>query len=349
MPQTIDQLYFAYGSNLHLQQMAKRCPNSKFVGRAVLLEYKWQINQRGFANVVPRSGYSVHGLVYALGDGDEARLDRNEGVSTRAYSKAYKPVVMYSSPHAPQYMTQQIVDAGSPGILEADEGTCSPWVQGDVLVYISEDYVQKGRPRDEYIDRMNLGIRDASALGIPRDFIHHFLRYYIPDRPPLVEAQNRQRTRTPILHPTETPPISSAGRVRRVLRRSLSEASRGRWRMRDDSSDEHAVIASGSHSRWEPSRRQSPRDTQPLPRSVRAGSPTCRDYRQSFEMVDDSSAEHAVPPTGSQSRWDVGRRQSLRDTRPVLRIIRVGSPNYRDYRQSSEIVHDVPRDWQSSQ
>uniref|UniRef100_A0A0D2Y0V7 gamma-glutamylcyclotransferase n=1 Tax=Fusarium oxysporum (strain Fo5176) TaxID=660025 RepID=A0A0D2Y0V7_FUSOF len=58
------QLYFAYGSNLWLQQMASRCPESYYVGRAVLLDHRWQINSRGFANVIPCSGYNVHGLVY---------------------------------------------------------------------------------------------------------------------------------------------------------------------------------------------------------------------------------------------------------------------------------------------
>ena len=44
--------YFAYGSNLHLAQMAQRCPGSKFVGKATLSGYEWQIYSRGVANVI---------------------------------------------------------------------------------------------------------------------------------------------------------------------------------------------------------------------------------------------------------------------------------------------------------
>lgn len=48
-----DRLYFAYGSNLSPQQMAHRCPDSIFLGKATLRWWRWQVNERGVANVVP--------------------------------------------------------------------------------------------------------------------------------------------------------------------------------------------------------------------------------------------------------------------------------------------------------
>jgi len=85
---SVQSLYFAYGSNLHFGQMAKRCPESRFLGRARLRKYRWQINERGFANVVPVQDPSsfVDGLCYLLSTDDEIRLDRSEGVPT-AYQK----------------------------------------------------------------------------------------------------------------------------------------------------------------------------------------------------------------------------------------------------------------------
>ena len=81
-----EQLYFAFGSNLHLAQMAKRCPESRYIGIGRLCNHRFQINQRGFANVVPSPGYVVEGLVYLLSMADEAKLDKHEGVPT-AYDK----------------------------------------------------------------------------------------------------------------------------------------------------------------------------------------------------------------------------------------------------------------------
>src|SRR6478609_7450773 len=72
-------LYFAYGSNLHLAQMAHRCPGSVFKGKAILDSYRWQINERGVANVVESgSDHSVEGLLYMIGPKDERTLDRSE-------------------------------------------------------------------------------------------------------------------------------------------------------------------------------------------------------------------------------------------------------------------------------
>src|SRR3989442_1257277 len=85
-------IYFGYGSNLWLHQMSIRCPTSKYLGVARLNNYRWIINDRGYANVVEVASKSsgdkgsgeydnvVFGLVYSLESEDEKRLDKNEGV-----------------------------------------------------------------------------------------------------------------------------------------------------------------------------------------------------------------------------------------------------------------------------
>ncbi|KAI0549357.1 hypothetical protein F4679DRAFT_547637 [Xylaria curta] len=189
VPRAPRQLYFAYGSNLWMKQMATRCPNSYYIGRALLPDYRWQINERGYANIVPASGFTVHGLVYELGAGDEARLDRSEGVSSGAYSKAYLPVVMHLASAALQMSTQSLVQNGGPEpvIVEAqkhmtDVGSSEACLWPNVLVYISYDFVRWGRPRDGYIDRMNSGIGDATAMGVPPDYFENTIRNSIPER-----------------------------------------------------------------------------------------------------------------------------------------------------------------------
>ncbi|KAI1828577.1 hypothetical protein F4861DRAFT_9826 [Xylaria intraflava] len=191
------QLYFAYGSNLWLKQMAARCPNSHYIGRAVLPDYRWQINERGYANVVPASGFTVHGLVYELGTGDEPRLDKSEGVSSGAYSKAYHSIILHSAPAALRKPTRSLVEDG--GLARAIEKgreqmkSVREWdvrLWPGVLVYISHDFVHWGLPRNEYIDRMNYGIKDAISVGIPGDFFINSVRSLIPDRPATHHVDN---------------------------------------------------------------------------------------------------------------------------------------------------------------
>ncbi len=81
-------LYFAYGSNLHAAQMAKRCADSKRIGRAVLVGHRLDFTRRsgdwkgGVADIVPNPGHEVWGLLYQISDADLCSLDRYEGYPT---------------------------------------------------------------------------------------------------------------------------------------------------------------------------------------------------------------------------------------------------------------------------
>jgi gamma-glutamylcyclotransferase (GGCT)/AIG2-like uncharacterized protein YtfP len=77
--------YFAYGSNLDEQQMRERCPGSRALFCARLADHRLDFThlsaarwQGGTADIVPEPGSLVFGLVYAMGDGDFAKLDRFE-------------------------------------------------------------------------------------------------------------------------------------------------------------------------------------------------------------------------------------------------------------------------------
>jgi gamma-glutamylcyclotransferase (GGCT)/AIG2-like uncharacterized protein YtfP len=80
------ELYFAYGSNLNMEQMKKRCPDSLPFGRAILynhqLVFKANPRGRGVADVVPVKGKRVHGAVYEVSKEDLKKLDRFEGTPT---------------------------------------------------------------------------------------------------------------------------------------------------------------------------------------------------------------------------------------------------------------------------
>ena len=187
--------YFAYGSNLHLKQMKRRCPSSKYVGKARLVNYRWQINERGYANVVEAEGHWVDGLVYEINTPDEAKLDINEGVSKNAYTKKQLKVQLHRAPSMLyRRPVSWIVNRGGPSKIcrqATAQGQKTAehkqhWVQ-DVLVYISLNYIQDSQPKDEYVNRINLGIVDARALGIDEDYISNCVRPLIPA--PEVEPQ----------------------------------------------------------------------------------------------------------------------------------------------------------------
>lgn len=78
-------LYFAYGSNMDWQQMRGRCPSARFVGRAVLPDYRLAFTRRsdargcGVADAVLEKGRCVWGVVYEISDLDVGGLDTPEG------------------------------------------------------------------------------------------------------------------------------------------------------------------------------------------------------------------------------------------------------------------------------
>jgi len=207
-------LYFAYGSNLGLEQMAQRCPGSRFVGRARLRHYDFQINQRGFANVTrsrePKA--FVEGLCYRLTRDDENKLDRSEGVPM-AYQKKVLKVEFFAA--TPELIGRDVTDIISArelsGTYLSSEGadervrinqSKSHFMERDLMafsdtlahlnapmderaiahgenhsvsamamVYLSETHVKPGLPWDEYIRRMELGIRDALQLGVSLSYL----------------------------------------------------------------------------------------------------------------------------------------------------------------------------------
>ena len=70
-------LYFAYGSNMNLEQMAIRCPEAKWLGAASISN--WAVVPRLYADLTPRTGNCAQGVLYRMSREDFAALDRYEG------------------------------------------------------------------------------------------------------------------------------------------------------------------------------------------------------------------------------------------------------------------------------
>ena len=140
------QYYFGYGSNLSKEQMEIRCPESKYYDSGKLLDYSWLINARGYASIKPSEGEFVLGEIFTLSQQDIEYLDIYESVEEGMYLKSNLSVQT------------------SKGII-------------DCLVYIASDSTP-GIPQEEYIQRINLGIKSANLSD---DYVQKAIRPFIPE------------------------------------------------------------------------------------------------------------------------------------------------------------------------
>jgi len=154
--------YFAYGSNLCAQQMARRCPDAADPRPATLADHDWLINQRGVATVEPFPGSRVHGVLWRVSDRDLAALDSAEGVPVR---------------YRRDRLTVHTTDGSSPA-----------WVYVD-------HRVQPGAPRDGYLERI---IGAAVLHGLPSAWVEFLRRWdpvhWPPRTPPGEEAAPQSLT-----------------------------------------------------------------------------------------------------------------------------------------------------------
>lgn len=86
-------LYFAYGSNMDVEAMRTRAPNSRPLGVARLPRARFIIMQGGYASFVRDAQRSVHGVLWDLALADVRLLDRYEDVASGLYKKIQQPVL----------------------------------------------------------------------------------------------------------------------------------------------------------------------------------------------------------------------------------------------------------------
>jgi gamma-glutamylcyclotransferase (GGCT)/AIG2-like uncharacterized protein YtfP len=130
-------LYFAYGSNMDVVAMARRCPASRSLGPARLARHRFAILQAGYATVVRDPKLTVHGILYDLALADVPALDRYEDIAGGLYRKVTQPVLR---------------EKGGP-------------VQA--LVYIGAGR-SEGRPGPGYMEGV---IEAARAAGLPDSYL----------------------------------------------------------------------------------------------------------------------------------------------------------------------------------
>jgi hypothetical protein len=116
-------LYFAYGANMDVSAMARRCPRSKALGPARLVGHRLAVMREGWLTVARDPRSAVHGVLWDLALGDVAALDRYEGLPRGLYAKLTQPVVAERGPR------QAIVYIGA----NAGPGAAHPDYIADVI------------------------------------------------------------------------------------------------------------------------------------------------------------------------------------------------------------------------
>ena len=82
--------YAAYGSNLNLPQMRRRCPTARVIGTSAITDYRllFKGSKTGsYLTIEKAEGFSVPVGVWEVTDEDEVALDHYEGFPTFYYKK----------------------------------------------------------------------------------------------------------------------------------------------------------------------------------------------------------------------------------------------------------------------
>ena len=77
--------YLAYGSNLNLNQMRRRCPNAKKVGSFLLRGYELEF--RYYLTIKESPNGEVPLGIFEIDENDERNLDRYEGYPTHYFKE----------------------------------------------------------------------------------------------------------------------------------------------------------------------------------------------------------------------------------------------------------------------
>lgn len=135
---------FAYGANMHAEDLKGIAPGVELLGIATLPDWRIGVTSSGWLGVEPMPGEIVHGAVFRLAEGDEPLIDAFEAVDRGLY---HKTMIEVNTSHGRE----------------------------KTLLYVPNEPLD-GRIRETYLDRC---IAAAIQLGLPEAWQEH-LRGFRP-------------------------------------------------------------------------------------------------------------------------------------------------------------------------
>ncbi len=201
-------LYFAYGRDMRIAFMKRHCPNSVYIGRATVANFRWHINSLGLANMSRQRKAHVPGLVFEIDDTDLKRL---ELVRFPKYESVYVNTELYPAPNCLyRRHSSWIIMQGGPAAIRDAYGTPGeasmsrePYSEKHVLAFMSPELSSDG-PMDKHsAEEINNAATDAMAMGIDSMFFRKVVQQFMPGR--LLPALHIMR-RLPSTSPEPTVP-----------------------------------------------------------------------------------------------------------------------------------------------
>jgi len=121
----LEKLNLAYGSNLNLEQMHKRCSSAKIYRKGILENYRLLFKGRkgnAYLTIEPYEGCIVPVLLWSLEPTDEEALDHYEGYPV-VYYKENLQIRLEDGKYitAMAYIMNEAVDHGIPLNLPSDK------------------------------------------------------------------------------------------------------------------------------------------------------------------------------------------------------------------------------------
>lgn len=158
------KLYWAYGSNLNVEQMRMRCPGARKLGR--LDVPNCALVFRGVADVAYAPGEKCPGGLWEITEENERALDAYEGVSSGLYVKRYLRIRFNASGQEARVLYYQMKDDG---IMPPAEYYLSVIEQGYRDFRLPRRYLRRAVSEAwDYKDKSPLMQRRYRQKGFPK-------------------------------------------------------------------------------------------------------------------------------------------------------------------------------------
>ncbi|KAK2462669.1 hypothetical protein APHAL10511_005285 [Amanita phalloides] len=154
----IPTLYFAYGKHMSSTEMPGVPKLWSWSGLGVLPGWRWDLNDDGYANIVPSAKDVVYGMIYEVDQTVEAQLGQ----------QAYR------------HYTRQLLRIETSNV-DDNRGPKYAHNYVNAVIYVDKrDGTERGRPSAGYIHLMNRAIEKAISVGLPKKYVDKYLRPHIP-------------------------------------------------------------------------------------------------------------------------------------------------------------------------
>jgi len=145
-----NELVFGYGSNMDLNQMHNRCPNSdlasfnaKAKGWKLCFPRTSSLRKGGVGSIVPSPCDETWGVVFSVDSQDLLRLDGFEGVNSGAYRRDFIEVFDSNDKPHKVWTYFAIPKDNPPKHYVPHKDYLDLYIQGADYFQLPKDYVQK--------------------------------------------------------------------------------------------------------------------------------------------------------------------------------------------------------------